>query len=59
MAGLCARRGEDPGDVTDGEVINHGEEVEKVELPQRERGSRRGGGGRPSEENNRGYHHFS
>ncbi len=27
---------------TDGEVINHREEVEKVELPRRERGSRRG-----------------
>lgn len=41
---MCAP-GEDPRDVSDGEVINHREEVEKVELPRRERGSRRWGGG--------------
>lgn len=38
---MCAL-GEDPWDVSDGEVINHREDVEKVELPQRERGSGRG-----------------
>lgn len=31
--------------MSDGEVINHREEVEKVELPRRERGSRRRGEG--------------
>lgn len=29
--------------MSDGEVINHREEVEKVELPRRERGSRQAG----------------
>lgn len=33
MAGPCAHRGEDPWDGCDGGVINHREEVEKVELP--------------------------
>lgn len=42
---MCAP-GEDPWDVSDGEVINHRDEVEKVELPRRERGSRPGVGGR-------------